>query len=382
MVPVKITLSNFLSYGSKQQTLDFTRFHVACLSGKNGQGKSALLDALTWALWGEARKSSGAQKPDEDLLRIGSRSMNVECVFDVQGDRYRVLRTFSKSATGKTSKSTLEFQLVQHENVIPLTGASLRETQAKIDDRLGLDYDAFVNSALLLQGRSDEFTRRKPSERKSILGKILNLSKYDRLAEKAKACISELRTVVDKLEREIEILNEIVSEEESRAEEHNTLTKALLAAEKSVNEIKQKELSLLSQYSEFQAMRIEHRTLKETIDQIGVQREIRMQEAKELDAKLKGAENLIERREEIKQKYNNYEELQREREELDNQREIYRGIEANLHASKSTMEVEKSSYLSKIARNEYELKLNQQKLQELEREVALKGSLDKKIDKA
>lgn len=75
MVPVKLTLSNFLSYGSEAQTLDFSRFHVACLSGRNGQGKSALLDALTWALWGEARKSSGAQKPDEELLRIGSRRM-------------------------------------------------------------------------------------------------------------------------------------------------------------------------------------------------------------------------------------------------------------------------------------------------------------------
>ena len=113
MVPVKLTLSNFLSYGSEEQTLDFSQFHVACLSGRNGQGKSALLDALTWALWGEARKSSGAQKPDEELLRIGSRRMSVVLEFDIEGERYRVVRTYSRSATGKTSKSVLELQLIQ-----------------------------------------------------------------------------------------------------------------------------------------------------------------------------------------------------------------------------------------------------------------------------
>ena len=57
------------------EALDFEQFHVACLSGGNGQGKSALLDAITWALWGEARKASDARKPDEDLLRIGTREM-------------------------------------------------------------------------------------------------------------------------------------------------------------------------------------------------------------------------------------------------------------------------------------------------------------------
>jgi len=47
MIPVKLTPKNFLSYGENVPSLDFTQFHVACLSGANGQGKSALMDALT-----------------------------------------------------------------------------------------------------------------------------------------------------------------------------------------------------------------------------------------------------------------------------------------------------------------------------------------------
>jgi exonuclease SbcC len=63
MIPVTLQLSNFLSYGSNVPLLDFTRFNIANLSGGNGQGKSALLDALTWALWGEGRKAQQEKRP-------------------------------------------------------------------------------------------------------------------------------------------------------------------------------------------------------------------------------------------------------------------------------------------------------------------------------
>jgi exonuclease SbcC len=52
MIPLKLQIKNFLSFGPDIQTIDFTPYPLICLSGKNGHGKSALLDALTWALWG------------------------------------------------------------------------------------------------------------------------------------------------------------------------------------------------------------------------------------------------------------------------------------------------------------------------------------------
>ena len=55
MVPLKLTLKNFLCYRGDVPPLDFSGIHLACLSGQNGHGKSALLDAITWALWGKAR---------------------------------------------------------------------------------------------------------------------------------------------------------------------------------------------------------------------------------------------------------------------------------------------------------------------------------------
>ena len=67
MIPLQLSLKNFLSYGAHLQTIDFSPYNLICLAGKNGHGKSALLDALTWALWGQARKINGAVKADEGL---------------------------------------------------------------------------------------------------------------------------------------------------------------------------------------------------------------------------------------------------------------------------------------------------------------------------
>lgn len=185
-----------MSYGESAPELDFTQFHVACLSGRNGQGKSALLDAMTWALWGEARKTSDARKPDEHLLRHGSRQMSVSFTFDVSGERYRVTRIHQRTKGGN-GKTTCEVQVLDEATgeFRPLTGGSLRETDKLLERIVGIDYQTFINSAFLLQGRSDEFTRKKATERKQILTGILDLSRYDRLGalagEKLRAAKSD-----------------------------------------------------------------------------------------------------------------------------------------------------------------------------------------------
>jgi len=66
MIPLRLHLKNFLSYGANVQPLNLEPYTLICLSGKNGHGKSALLDALTW-LFGTARKGSGVAKADEVL---------------------------------------------------------------------------------------------------------------------------------------------------------------------------------------------------------------------------------------------------------------------------------------------------------------------------
>ena len=97
MIPRKLELKNFLCYGEQTQTIDFKDYNLICLSGKNGNGKSALLDAITWALWGQARKVQGTIKADAGLVRLGQTRMMVSLEFEFNTVIYRVRRAFTKT---------------------------------------------------------------------------------------------------------------------------------------------------------------------------------------------------------------------------------------------------------------------------------------------
>lgn len=188
-----------MSYGDS--SLDLTSFSVACLSGLNGAGKSAILDAVTWALWESARSSS------EELIRIGEQEMWVDLVFELEDHRYRVRRArqrlSARAGTRAVNKGTLEFQIWSGTDSTwrSLTAGSMRETQERINGLLRMDYDTFINSVYLRQGRADEFTTRAPSERKQVLAEILGLTYFDRLQAMAKEEARERRERISVLQQ-------------------------------------------------------------------------------------------------------------------------------------------------------------------------------------
>ena len=204
MVPVRLVLRNFLSYGEDVPPLDFTGIHIACLSGENGHGKSALLDAITWALWGSARACDNNRGADQ-LIRLGATEMEVELWFESGGRIYRVVRKRLKpSGVGRQGRPLLELQLDTPNGFIPLTGNTTQDTQRRINDILRMDYDTFINSAFLLQGRSNEFTTSPPAKRKEVLGRILGLETYDNLAERARELSRTRGRDADELARELQ----------------------------------------------------------------------------------------------------------------------------------------------------------------------------------
>jgi exonuclease SbcC len=187
MIPVKLTMRNFMCYRDNVPALDFTGIHLACLSGENGAGKSSIIDAMTWALWGKARAKS-----IDDLIHASQPEMEVEFDFSVGPELYRIIRKRSrpKKRSG-AGQSSLEFQISTGDGFRPITGNTIDQTQAQIIETLHMDYDTFINSAFLRQGHADEFTRQDPARRKDVLGNILGLGRYDEMEERAKALAKE-----------------------------------------------------------------------------------------------------------------------------------------------------------------------------------------------
>ncbi len=246
MIPVRLTVQNFMAYKTPQ-SVDFSDIHVACLTGENGAGKSSLLDAITWVLWGKART-----RQDDDLIHLGESEMMVEFTFALGDETYRVLR---RRTSARRGKSELHFHgyVPDAGDWRTLTEGSIRDTQAKINRLLRLDYDTFINSAFLLQGRADEFTTKKPAERKQILGDILGLGVYDeyeeRAAEKVRYYQQEIRIVeaqIQQMEQEMGHEDAYRREWEESQNRALALSRDLRAADQRLNELRQqhKELDL------------------------------------------------------------------------------------------------------------------------------------------
>ena len=168
-----------MSYTDVHEPLSFEGIHVAVLTGDNGHGKSALLDAITWALWGRAR----ARSVDE-LIHAGAAEMEVEFEFQLDEHQYRVIR--KRQRRGKTGYSDLQFAILADGGYKPLTERSVTETERLIERTLRMSYETFTSSSFIQQGRADTFTTNSPAERKRILAEILELGYYDELEARAR----------------------------------------------------------------------------------------------------------------------------------------------------------------------------------------------------
>ena len=209
MIPLKLSLQNFLSYGSPAQIIDFTPYKLICLSGKNGHGKSALLDAITWALWGQARKATSTSKPDQGLMRLGQTDMVVCLDFIFNNQTYRIRRMFSTKYGKPSTHVDFGTYNPQTDSYSSITDKTIRTTQEKIEQTIGLDYESFINSSFLRQGQANEFSKKLPKERKDILANILGLNKY----EKAKKYALEKIRILSQEKENLTKINEHLAKE-------------------------------------------------------------------------------------------------------------------------------------------------------------------------
>ncbi len=295
MLPISLSLSNFLSYRDAAPTLHLEGIRVACLCGPNGNGKSALLDAVTWALWGKARGQR-----HEQLLHHGQTEMQVELVFDVGSERYRVSRRYSQARRNPQSSLELAVQTADGE-FRPITGDTIRTTEAQIERIINMDYGTFVNSAFLVQGRADEFTMATPGARKEVLAKVLGLGRYDELAERARLRGRDARAKLDANALNVDRLRERAAQADETRTALAEAERELAEAVTSVNGLAER-LQLLRD----KVAHLERRQAERDEQNVAAQRARQRQteeeaEAASLNQRLVGWQRTIERADEIGQ---------------------------------------------------------------------------------
>ncbi|MFC1979558.1 AAA family ATPase [Chloroflexota bacterium] len=387
MIPIKLSMCNFMCYRDSVPPLYFDGIHTACISGDNGNGKSALIDAMTWVLWGRTRAKS-----DDDLIHLGQAEMEVEFVFAVGQQEYRIIRKRSKpKRRGGAGQTILEFQIAAGDGFRSITGNTVAQTQQQIIDILHMDYDTFINSAFLRQGHADEFTIRRPVERKEVLAYILGLSFYDELEEQAKNMAKEQETekaqhqnAIQDVDDELVHLPAYEAEFEQAQGELARIEKVLKEQGYILNGLRQqKELlesnkSQLIQLDEHIADR--QRELVRWGDQIEQHRS-RLKEYEELIARRstieEGYARFIEAKEscdEFEQKFRQSVNLERQKSQLESRIKEAGQSLITEHAVAQSRIRELETSFQKLPRLKSELQQVQVKLHELaEREEALRG---------
>lgn len=290
MIPVSLRLRNFMCYREGVPTLEFGDIHVACISGPNGAGKSALLDAMTWALWGRARSRS-----DDALITSGAQEMEVEFEFLLEGNHYRVFRRRDRAAGKGAGKTQLDLQVFGALGWRSMAGETIRQTELRITELLRMDYDTFINSAFLLQGRADEFTVKPPADRKRILADILGLSYYDVLEQRAR---ERLRAE----ERNVQALGLLLEDLQARMAGREAYEQALSQAQAQTSALEEETArsqlalsELQASLSELEATARQAAEVRRRVAQLGEEAGRLEEQAGQQRARLASARALIER---------------------------------------------------------------------------------------
>lgn len=277
MIPLKLQIKNFVSYGPNPQIINFEPYHLICLSGKNGHGKSALLDAITWAIWGQARKQGATAKADEGLLRLGQTNMMVSLDFLCNNAKYRIRREYT--VNGNKATSNLDFAIQDNNNFKSLTDKTIKLTQEKIENMIGLSYDSFINSAFLRQGQSNEFSKKTAKERKEILANILGLDKFEKIRkialEKGRIANLEkdgLKRFLEQIKKEFDLKESFILQFEDTKKRLELIFQEDLLNIKKIEEINKQEeeiINIKNKNSQFSFQKVQYQnTLNQKLETI------------------------------------------------------------------------------------------------------------------
>jgi DNA repair exonuclease SbcCD ATPase subunit len=176
VIPKRIELENFLSFGKPAVEFSFTDDEpLWALCGRNGVGKSAVFDAITYALYGEHR--GGTQKA-ERLIRHDANAFRIVFEFEFAGVDYRITRARS----GRTSQKAERRVDGEWEAIPGLNSAA--DVKAWVERTVGLGYKAFITSVMLRQGEADKLFSASRDERIAVLKGIIGFEQFEELSER------------------------------------------------------------------------------------------------------------------------------------------------------------------------------------------------------
>jgi exonuclease SbcC len=309
---ISLELTNYRRF--KQAKLEFSDGVIGIL-GLNGVGKSTIIEAVAWVLYGNEFKIIRTKK--EDLKRYGS-SPNEVCEvrlsFDLDGDKYLVTRKMA----GKKFQTTAE---------VIVNGASLAKTTKSVTElveaRLGMDYQAFYTSVFAKQKELNALSILDPSKRKKLILRMLNIDSIDisiinvrRDARDYNSRLNELRSILIEPDGKpkIEIIKGQMKE---NIQNMNEVTEVISGLEKNKNEIFTSLKELEVSRADLRKLRDEYNRLKTSLTESSMKIQNMEEQFTKLESELEDLTNQKQELDKLEQKRSDWVKVKTQKEELE-----------------------------------------------------------------
>ncbi|MFR9774946.1 AAA family ATPase [Micromonospora sp. MS34] len=196
MRPMRLDMAGFTVF-REETTVDFTDADFFALVGPTGSGKSTVLDAICFALYGTVPRWGGTRGL-ANALAPSATEARVRLVFESAGDRYVATRVVRRDGRGTVKTANAGLQLMppgfdvtkldtglSPEDLGEVVAGTPAEMEQAVLDAVGLPYEQFTSCVVLPQGQFADFLHAKPATRQQILVNLLGLGIYEDVQKRA-----------------------------------------------------------------------------------------------------------------------------------------------------------------------------------------------------
>jgi len=200
MRPIRIELEGFGAF--KQKTVvDFTGIDLVAFVGLTGAGKSTIIDAITFALYGSVARYDKVNLVAPVIHQLTNEA-KVSLEFEVAGQTYTATRIIrrqksenAKKLRAATKEARLEKLLSADETQV--IAGSVKELDASVETLLGLNFEQFTRTVVLPQGEFAKFLKDDPADRQKLIRRLLGLEIFSKIGVKARERVKKSKQKIE-----------------------------------------------------------------------------------------------------------------------------------------------------------------------------------------